>query len=162
MIRRVQPIMILLLLCGCTLTAEPIITPTVTEIPSTLVPSHVGEGICFEAALDAAGEVFVFRSADAVQQFYDLADSSGLCRNPVERVDVALAPGQAIAGLWSAGRGCTARHEVQDIQREVARITITLDFVTEGDCPYELVQPFWVVLDETREREIVVIVRDGG
>lgn len=114
-------------------------------------------GICFEAALDAAGRVFVIRDAEQHIQFYSLADNSGLCRRPVERLPFDFSGGRVLAGVWSAGTGCTARHEVIESRRDAGEHRLTLRFITEGDCPYELVRPFWVGVT-AGEAEVVITV----
>jgi hypothetical protein len=106
-------------------------------------------GICFEAALDTAGDIFVLRDSLAHIRFYDLADNSQLCRRPVTRYPFDFSRGRVLAGLWSDGKGCTARHDVLSVARDDAARTllIRLKFVTEGSCDYELVRPFWIGLD---------------
>lgn len=128
-------------------TPVPPVTPTPTGV-QWRDAAQVMRGICFEAANDAAGQVFVLRDADDLQRFYDLADNSQLCRRPVERVPFDFEDDDVLAGLWSAGRGCVARHELIAIDRdETAQVTtFRLRFITEGDCDYELVRPFWVAL----------------
>ncbi len=117
-------------------------------------------GICFEAALDAVGKVFVLRDAQAHIQFYDLADNSELCRRPVTRYAFDFANGRVLAGLWSKGTGCTARHDVLSINRDDSARTllIRLHFATEGDCNYELVRPFWIGLDGVQDYQIDIQV----
>jgi len=106
-------------------------------------------GICFEAALDSAGQVFVLRSAEDHIRFYGNADATRLCRHPVTRNPFDFEGGRVLVGLWSAGQGCTARHDVLDAQRDDAQQTfaLRLKFITEGECDYELVRPFWIGLD---------------
>lgn len=132
-------------------TAEPTAsaTPTATPAYPWTDASAVMGGICFESVYDAAGQTFVIRSADELRRFFDLADGSGLCRLPVRRAEFDFGSETILAGVWSKGIGCDARHEVGTIQRddESQRLTVYLTFVTEGDCPYELVQPFWVALE---------------
>ncbi len=122
--------------------------------------SAVMSGICFESALDAAGRVFVLHSAADHIHFYDLVDNSGLCRRPVRRHPFDFESGQVLAGLWSTGWGCTARHDVLDITRDddAGTIVIRLRFVTEGDCPYELVRPFWIGLGGVADYAIEIAV----
>jgi hypothetical protein len=117
-------------------------------------------GICFEAAFDAAGQVFVLRNPLEHIRFYDLADHAQLCRNPVTRHPFDFATGRILAGTWSKGMGCTARHEVLDVQRDDAEkvMTLRLKFSTEGDCPYELVRPFWVSLPDAAEYDVKIEV----
>jgi hypothetical protein len=100
------------------------------------------------------------RNAAQQIEFYDLADNSHYCRRPVTRYPFDFSNGRVLAGLWSYGRGCTARHDVLDIQRddEAKTLMIHLRFVTEGDCNYELLQPFWIGLDGMQEYEIGVEV----
>lgn len=121
-------------------------------------------GICFEAALDAAGKVFVIRNAEQHIQFYDLADNSHLCRHPVARNSFDFANGRVLAGLWNYGTGCTARHDVLAINRDDAAktLTIQLQFVTEGACNYELIRPFWIGLDGVADYQINLQVAAAG
>lgn len=174
----VFPLMVATLLTGCALEGEPRISITATPQPPTETPvaavtleptstlspypwsdeNAVMGGICFEAALDASGQVFVLRSVAQQIEFYDLADNSRLCRRPVTRYPFDFSGGRVLAGLWSAGRGCTARHDVLDVQRDdtARRLTIRLRFVTEGDCNYELVQPFWIGLEGVQDYAIEI------
>lgn len=113
-------------------------------------------GICFEAAQDAAGQVFILRNAEEHIRFYNLADNSQLCRRPVERTPFDFDTGRVLVGLWSKGAGCTANHTVESMSRDDATQTVTIRarFITEGDCPYELVRPFWRSLDGVSDYEI--------
>lgn len=171
----------LLLLClwlmtGCELVEEPATPPpdTPTVVPPGATPTataiaefaveaaSVMRGICFEAAFDAAGQVFVLRSAADQIRFYDLADHSRLCRHPVERVPFDFSGGRVLAGLWSKGTGCTARHDILSAIRdeEARRVTIALRFITEGDCDYELVRPFWLALDQAAGYAVEITVSE--
>jgi hypothetical protein len=148
-----------LLLAGCELTSGLLPTdslPASTAIPTTtpvaavaLEQSDVMRGICFEAAFDAADQVFVLRSAEEHIRFYDLADNSRLCSQPVERVSFDFDSGRILAGLWNKGIGCTARHVIDDVIRDddAKQVILNVRFITEGDCGYELVRPFWLALD---------------
>ncbi len=80
--------------------------------------------------------------------FFDLADNSGLCRDPVERTSFDFSGGRILAGIWSRGAGCTARHDIQQSLRDLdaGRVLFDLVLVVEGECPYELVRPFWVAV----------------
>lgn len=150
--------------------AEPTVTPGPSPTPPFLgdLPSgwieamDVGLGICFESAQGAAFDeaVFVLRSDTDLQRLYDLADNSGLCEFPVERVPFDFSSGLTIAGTWSDGFGCDARHDIVDVQRDdsAQTLAITLRHVTSGDCPYELVRPWWVAIPGVREYEISVTV----
>ncbi len=122
--------------------------------------NNVMSGICFEAAQDAAGKVFVLHDANEHSRFYDAADNSHLCRHPVTRNPFDFSSGRILVGLWSSGHGCTARHDVVGITRDDAArtLTIQLHFVTEGTCDYELVRPFWIGLDGVGAYEITIIV----
>ena len=121
-------------------------------------------GICFEAALDAAGKVFVLHNPQEHIQFYDLADNSKLCRHPVLRNAFDFSNGRVLAGLWSYGKGCTARHDVLAVNRDDAAktLTIQLQFVTEGACDYELIRPFWIGLDGVNDYQINIQVAGTG
>lgn len=158
------------LLTGCfqSEVSSPSPSPSVSVVAVTLPPvtpvypwtdeNATMSGFCFEAASDTAGQVFILRSAEDHIHFYELADNSHLCRHPVARYPFDFSGGRVLVGLWSRGTGCTARHEVVNIERDdTARtLTLTLRFVTEGDCPYELVRPFWIGLDRANDYEITV------
>ncbi|MBZ0290354.1 MAG: hypothetical protein K8I30_22200 [Anaerolineae bacterium] len=117
-------------------------------------------GICFEAALDTAGKVFILHNPQEHIRFYDLADNSQLCRRPVTRSPFDFKNGRVLAGLWSYGTGCAARHDVLAINRDDAArtLTIRLRFVTEGECDYELLRPFWIGLDGVGNYAITIEV----
>ncbi|RMG87968.1 MAG: hypothetical protein D6712_04585 [Chloroflexi bacterium] len=135
-----------------------------TPAPGDIYPwqnaNDIMRGICFEAANDAAEQTFVIRNAEEHIRFYNLADNSQLCRRPVERVPFDFGQGQVLAGLWNRGMGCKARHEVIDWVRDDTAHTfsINLRLVIEGDCPYELVRPFWIALEGVDDYDISITV----
>lgn len=164
-----------LFLGGCIVSAPntPFLPPgPVTALPPTptLALSPYGwsdenalvSGICFQAAYDAAGRVFVLRDAEAHIRFYALADQSGLCRRPAARHPFDFSGGRVVAGLWSRGRGCEARHDVLEARRDDSAKTllIVLRFVTEGTCDYTLVRPFWVGLEAAADYQIDIQVAE--
>ena len=156
--------LVIVLLCsGCYLSSlQPEnIAPAAdsTATVAILLAQDAGDvmrGICFEAAQDAAGQVFVLRDAEAHIRFYNLADNSQLCRRPVERVPFDFSTGRVLVGLWSKGTGCTANHVVESMVRDDTNHTVTIRarFTAEGDCPYELLRPFWRSLDGVTDYEI--------
>lgn len=103
-------------------------------------------GICFEAALEMSGRVFVLRDAAALAAFYDSVDHSQLCRRPISRAAFDFSGGAVLVGLWSSGRGCTAQHHVLSAAQDDAAWRIRLRFETAGTCDYELLRPFWIAL----------------
>lgn len=137
------------------------LTPAATSIYPWADENAVMSGICFEAALDAAGKVFVLHSSEEHSRFYDLADNSRLCREPVARIPFAFANGRVLAGLWSAAEGCSASYDVLDVKRDdsAKTITIQLRLVAEGECGYELVEPFWIGLDNAADYQVSISVR---
>lgn len=143
-------------------TPTPIVTPSATPFPAGLIDAlPLMSGICFESAFDAAGRLFVLRSSAEQDRFYDLADNSGLCRQPVERFPYEFAAGDIVTGLWSVGMGCTANHEILAVMRDdqAQRIDIVTQFVTMGTCNYELVRPFWVLIRAAENYAVTVEVR---
>ena len=154
-------ISILILLPACDVLAPASLTTSTPAAPYEDA-AEVMRGICFEAAFDSAqqGQLFVLRDAAALIAFYDLADNSQLCRRPVERVPFDFADGRVLAGLWSTGIGCTARHDVRAVDRNDTEKTLVLrvKFTAEGDCPYELVRPFWIAVDRASDYEITINV----
>lgn len=151
---------------------------TATNLPSQLVvtsfPLHaqtpsiasindanpVFTGICFEAALNYTGRVFVIRDAAQHIQFYNQMDAINLCRQEVTRHAFDFNNGNILAGLWTAGRGCTARHEVIGVGWEdnTKQVTIVLKFIVEGACNYELARPFWISLEGASDYSVNIIV----
>lgn len=155
-----------MLLTGCNLIAALPDSLIVQDVPVP-TPAHprpdannVMNGICLASAQDAAGQLFVLRSQEELSHFFDLADNSQLCREPVERRAFDFSGGRVLAGLWSAGHGCKARHEVLRRRRvndgDGPRFELQLRLVTEGDCDYELVQPWWMALDDAQDMDIDV------
>lgn len=156
--------MIFVTMTGCTLNAPDTPQPE----PPTSIPAAptapfadaagVVAGICFEAAQDAAGQVFVLRNLDDLNGLYAAADNSQLCRRPVTRQTFDFSDGRVIVGVWSYGVGCTAAHEVIAFERDTAqqRIMLELAFITQGDCPYELIRPFWIALDQAQDFDITL------
>lgn len=167
---------IILLTAGCVLTTERLPTPTAPApdsgpeiIPAPPIDSGLLtdaniliSGVCFESAFDAKGRLFKFANSAALNQFYNLVDNSQLCRHPAKRYAFDFSAGHIIAGLWSYGHGCTARHDLLDTQRDDANrvLTLTLRFVTEGDCNYELIRPYWVSVSGVTGYEVNINVEN--
>lgn len=173
---------LVVLLCACSREAPPTATPspvveTAAPLPDVMTAPAVAltptpfpypwtdenalmNGVCFEAADDAAGRTFVLRSREDLAHFYDLADNSELCRHPIARADFDFSDGQILAGTWSSGAGCRARHDVQNVQRDDTARTlfIFLRLVTEGDCAYELVRPLWIGISGASGYDVQFVV----
>jgi hypothetical protein len=135
--------------------------PSITALPNNLQDVlPILSGICFEAAWDAAGQVFILRSAEEHIRFYDLADNAALCRRPVVRHPFDFSQGDILAGLWSRGVGCVARYDIVDYTRDdtVKTVDITVEFITDGDCPYQLVRGFWVSIPNAQDYAITIQV----
>jgi hypothetical protein len=166
----------LVLFLGTILTAclQPV-TPSVPSEPTPLSPtpdtpstpsspwtdaSRVFDGVCFEAAQAINSQVFVLRSAQDHIQFYDRVDQSGLCRHPITRNPFEFGNGQILAGLWSAGYGCKAHHELIAYQQDDAnrRLIIVLRFVTEGTCDYQLLRAYWIGIDGLPGYDVQIVV----
>lgn len=166
-------LLVLALLAGCDAlsfyeTAIPAASPSApgpTPLPGGLTDERaVVGGICFESAFDAAGRVFVLRSPAELAWLFDSSDASGFCRRPSARGGFDFGgdprPARALAGLWSRGLGCTADHVIDavEIDPTARTFTVRLRFVTAGDCPYELVRPFWIGITGYNEYDIRLIV----
>lgn len=150
-----------------TLPATPtdLVLPTATATPAPYAwtdENGVMSGLCFESVYDAAGQVFILRNADELNALYDLADNSGLCRRAVVRGQFDFSGGRILAGVWSRGRGCLARHEVSAVSRDDTARTFRLSIrlIEEGDCAYELVRPFWVGIPDAEG--YTVEIQQGG
>lgn len=116
----------------------------------------VHEQICFEAAYDARDQIFVIRDALTHIRFYEGVDNSKLCRQAVERRPFDFSTGHVLAGGWSYGYGCKAHHEIIEVQRDDAnkRLLVVARFITEGDCAYELIRPFWLDIPDATDYQI--------
>lgn len=139
--------------------AQATLATSIITLPDNLYDAlGVMQGICFEAAWDAAGQIFIMRSAEEHIQFYNGADHSQLCRHPVKRYPFDFSTGDVLAGLWNRGTGCTAKHEIMDYQRNDAERTIhiQLQFSTQGDCNYQLVRGFWLAIPNAQDYEISI------
>jgi hypothetical protein len=132
------------LLTACTIGT---VAPRSSTEPSSdeslsLVDAHsLMQGICFDAAFALRQQTYILTTADELSAFYDRVDELDVCRRPISRADYPETG--VIIGRWDYGHGCTASHRVLAQDDE----TMTLQFVTEGDCPYELLQPFWIIVD---------------
>lgn len=117
-------------------------------------------GICFEAAWDASGQVFVLQSAQEHIQFYDLADNANLCRQPVTRNPFDFSTGDVLVGIWNQGQGCTASHTILGYIRDddARTILITGIFSTEGDCNYDLVRGLWLGIPNAQGYDITMLI----
>jgi hypothetical protein len=139
-----------------------IVTPRTPIHPPVLWSdeSAVVSGICFEAAFDAAGQIFIVRDSEEHIHFYDLADNSHLCRHLVKRLPFDFDGGRVLAGLWSKGVGCTAHHNLTGFERDdsAQKVVVQLQFITEGDCKYELIRPFWIGIPGVADYEIEFVV----
>jgi hypothetical protein len=135
-------------------TATPSIYPWTDE-------SAVMSGLCYESVYDAAERTFAIRSDAELTAFFDLADNSELCRHPVQRGSFDFTGGRLLIGLWSKTIGCTAQHEVSNIQRDdVAKIyAISLRLVVQVGCNYELVRPFWIGLSDLSGYDVRLLVQ---
>lgn len=159
--RRLWPLL-LLTLAGCNLVAGLPQQSLVQDVPvPTVAPpqpdaNEVMAGICFASARDASARVFVLRSADELSRLFDLADNSRLCRQPVKRASFDFRGGRILAGLWSAGRGCKAQHEVVHWRRDEAarHFTLQLRLIVTGDCDYELLRPWWMALENAADFDV--------
>lgn len=144
--------------------------PTETPPPTTIAQAHgwtdenaLMSGICFESVNDAADIGFVFRREAELRNLYDLADNSGLCRELVGRGTFDFSNARVLAGIWSRAKGCAASHQVINVRRDdVAMIyVVRLRLVTQGNCDYELVRPFWIGLDGVSDYDVRIVVTNG-
>lgn len=173
MIELVIVLSIVFLLSGCIRGDSGMTATNLPSSPQIVVTSPAGtatylwsdastlmSGICFEAALYHAEQVFVVRDAGQHIQFYDQIDATRLCRQPVTRHPFDFSNGHVLAGLWSAGRGCTARHDVMGMVQDdrAKQIVIQLKFISEGQCNYELVRPFWINAEGMNGYRIDIVV----
>lgn len=153
----------LFLLGGC-IRLEPISTTAGTpavipngEILTTPTPDfgwtdakYIMQGVCFEAAEQLLDNVYTIRSTAELERFYSQIDLREYCEQPIQRESYAFTSGDVLVGVWNAASGCTAEHLVQAVHRDpsISQIDIQLQLTSSGDCPYELIRPFWVVVHD--------------
>lgn len=163
--------LVLLLASGC-IRLEPISTATSEVVASpallfTPTPDYgwtsalaVMQGVCFEAAEQLLDNVYTIRSEAELERFYSQIDLREYCEQPIKRESYPFSEGDLLVGLWNASTGCTADHIVQAAERTPTNqhIAIQLQLVTAGDCPYELIRPFWVVIHNAQGYTVDVTV----
>lgn len=138
---------------GCTLndTSSPVGAPQAAPEQAAQVTDAAAllEGVCFEAAHAMSGQAFILTSQEQLNSLYDQIDSTKLCRRPIARQTFDFA-GRTVVGTWTySPQGCTARHELIRVRRndENRVLNLRYRFIVEGDCPYELIRPLWVAVD---------------
>ena len=104
---------------------------------------------------------FKLNNQNVLNGFYTQIDRNKVCEDDINSMAYPFNDGEMIVGIWSSGMGCSARHEVLNVQRDDAQKqeAIQLQFVTEGDCPYELVQPFWIALPQSADYDVQIAVQ---
>jgi hypothetical protein len=157
-IRLIGLCLIIWCLSACSLNLNQGDTLSQSAVGQLTSANTVMEGICFESAFDAAGRTFVLRDETELNTLFDLADHSRLCRHPVKRGTFDYSNGSVLAGIWSKGIGCKARHDLMKTKINEAKkqVKIVLDFVTEGACSYELVRPYWVGVSGAKDYVIKI------
>jgi hypothetical protein len=107
------------------------------------------DGVCFEYLYALNGQTWVWTTPGDLAAFYDQVDASELCPTPAERAAFDF-EGRVLAGAVNVSAGCDAAHRVVNLtQDDSARTQIlSLQFQVEGDCPYDLVQPFLVAVPQ--------------
>jgi hypothetical protein len=139
---------------GATSTVPPVaVFPTLESFtgPYTDAVSLL-DGVCFEFLSAINGETWVWLSPGDLAAFYDRADASQLCPDPVVRGSFDFDQ-WALAGAVTAGVGCDAAHRFAGLaQDDRARTqTLTLNAEILAGCDYELVQPFLIAVPRPPE-----------
>ncbi len=137
-----------LALSACTLTET---LPGAEIIPPLEDVSGLLEGICFEAALRLSGQVFTLKSQSELDSLYGQIDNLGICPHRMQRRTFDFGTGRAVLGSWTyATQGCKANHALNRLARDTTARTFALSytFVVEGDCPYELIRPLWIAIED--------------
>ncbi len=112
--------------------------------------------------MHVAGQVFKIADVKALNTFYTQLERNQPCEDPLNHITYPFNNAEVIVGLWSAGIGCNARYEVQNVQRDDTQRqeTIQLQLIIEGDCPYELLQPFWIAIPQSVGYNIQIEVQE--
>lgn len=161
----------LILLGGC-IRLEPVatstgtldFTPTTAQVsdatpnPRWINANDLVKGICFDAAAQLANATYVIHTSAEWTQFNQRFTS--LCQEPVRLEPLVLEDGDVLVGTWSTGQGCTAEHQVNNFQWDASNRTIALyvEFAVSGECPYELIRPFWVILKQAAGYQITLTI----
>ncbi|MCA0458620.1 MAG: hypothetical protein LCI00_31975 [Chloroflexi bacterium] len=149
-----------------TTVGTPITTPN-APVQATTTPDYgwtdakyVMQGVCFEAAEQLLDNGYTIRSAAELERFYSQIDLREYCEQPIQREAYPFTAGDVLVGVWNAAGGCTVDHIVQAVERDSStrRIAIRLQLAASGDCPYELIRPFWVVVHNAEGYEVDIEV----
>lgn len=146
-------------LSACTLTET---LPTGNIIAPFSDVSALMDGICFEAALAMSGQVFVLSEQEQLDLLYDEIESKGLCTRHIPRQEFDFSGGRTIAGTWTYSPfGCRASHGLRELWRDETTRTLTLrfSFEVEGDCPYELIRPLWIVVENVENYILILDIQ---
>jgi hypothetical protein len=105
------------------------------------------DGVCFEFLLTLNGQTWAWTTPADLSAFYDRADASTLCPDPVARYGFDFSQ-TVLVGVVNAAEGCDAAYRVLDlVQDDSARAqTLIVQFDTLAGCPYELVEPLLVAI----------------
>ena len=130
--------------------------PQVTDVAALL------GGVCFEAAQAMLGQAFILTSQEQLDSLYNQIDASERCSHPIIRQTFDFI-GRTVVGTWTyAPQGCTARHDLVRLRRndEARVIALRYRFTVDGDCPYELIRPLWVAVENPDSYDIRLAFAD--
>jgi hypothetical protein len=154
----------------------PSATPTVEIAPSSTPPPPLEtstgpyldagtllDGVCFEYLLTLNGQVWTWHTPAELSAYYDQVEASELCPDPVARQDFDFSQG-VLVGTVSTATGCDAAHRVTDVVRDDNAHTQTLlvELAVRPGCPYELVQPLLVAVNDVPDGYTLQIAVSGG
>lgn len=109
-----------------------------------------------------SGQVFVLSEQEQLDLLYDEIESKGLCTRHIPRQEFDFSGGRTIAGTWTYSPfGCRASHGLRELWRDETTRTLTLrfSFEVEGDCPYELIRPLWIVVENVENYILILDIQ---
>ncbi|MBZ0309918.1 MAG: hypothetical protein K8I82_27895 [Anaerolineae bacterium] len=154
--RRVWLVLMILVTIACSLTRpSPDSMPPTLQVSPTLFPvQNAGwllDGICYEGLAALHNQVFILSDAAALEGFYNTLDSH--CEAPAQRQSFDFAS-QVLVVLVMATKGCDAQFIPQNLENN----HLLVQFVQEGDCPYDVIATYTGSITRPAAGELKVIV----
>lgn len=142
--------------CSLTRTAPDSAPPTLTISPTfTLFPVQDAgwllDGVCYDGLAALHNQVLILSDTAALEGFYNTLDSH--CEEPAQRQSFDFAS-QMLVVLVMVTQGCDA----QFIQQNLENNRLMLQFVQEGDCPYDVIAAYTGIITRPAAGELKVTV----
>lgn len=151
-----------LITLGCSLTRfsdEESKTPLPTEIETSVGfpvqdAGWLLETACYEAMNALHNQVVVLSDNGALEAFYNSLDT--YCETPVQRRRFDFATQELVVAVMVV-KGCDA----QFVPKGIENNNLMLQFVEEGDCPYDVIATYAGSIAKPASGELKVTITDA-